>query len=193
MKKYTDSIKIIIVGVLFSFGIGFVFAQWAGPTESPFGGNTPAPVNVGDSTQTKTGTLWVDTFLATAGGFFAQGPAEFGGTITIGGGEPGAGKVLVAEDSAGAAVWSGVESFSCQRRSGISSNSSTASVSCVPGEILTGGGGDCGNRTINYSRPHATQQRWEVQCSQLSTSVSATAICCLPQLRFLDTQGPEQP
>lgn len=192
MKKYLTSVKIVILAGILSVGVGFVLAQWTPPGQPFPDGNPPAPVNVGLSEQVKEGSFWAN-FIGSQGPAYVAGNFEVGSRLTIAGGDPGAAKILVAENNEGLVAWSRVSSFSCERRTSTSANASTASVSCVPGEILTGGGGDCGNRTMNYSRPHATQGRWEVQCAQLATSVSATAICCEPNLRFLDVGGPMQP
>lgn len=186
MKKYITTAKIIVLGVALSVGAGLVFAQWQDPTSSPFGGNTPAPINVGPDSQTKTGSFWAD-FLGSAGAGFIAGNFEVGNDIIIGGGTPAIGKILFSQDENGTGIWSDAQSFSCVRRSGTAS-ASTVGVSCAPQEILTGGGGDCAGSPILYSRPHDTQARWELQCQQ-SGNIKATAICCLPTLSALDLSG----
>lgn len=56
--KITQNIKAIILGLVLTVGMGYVAAQtFVGPTEAPPGGNTPAPLNIGISPQTKTGPL----------------------------------------------------------------------------------------------------------------------------------------
>src|SRR6056297_395709 len=50
-------------------GYTYIDAQWVGPSTSPTGGNAPAPINVGNNIQTKTGPLGV-------GGLGVYGSAE---------------------------------------------------------------------------------------------------------------------
>lgn len=82
--KVFQTIKIVFLALILSFSFSYVFAQWVGPTGSPPSGNTPAPINVGTSDQTKTGglltifDLWIDSSLGVTGG------AVFGGNVGIG-------------------------------------------------------------------------------------------------------------
>lgn len=59
---------------------GVALAQtWNPPTADPTGGNTPAPINVGDSPQLKEGGLRVNNLLTfLSGGVFSNGTLEFG-------------------------------------------------------------------------------------------------------------------
>ena len=41
------SLKAIILALLLSVGISYLYAAWANPTDTPPNGNTPAPINVG--------------------------------------------------------------------------------------------------------------------------------------------------
>lgn len=56
MKPYTQSFKTILLALILSFGISFVFA-WTGPTTTPPAGNTSAPINTSADTQYKGGGL----------------------------------------------------------------------------------------------------------------------------------------
>lgn len=65
MKNIINALKIIVLAVIFSFSVSLVYA-WVPPTVLPPNGNTPAPINVSDVTQTK------------AGGFNILGPIGIG-------------------------------------------------------------------------------------------------------------------
>lgn len=60
MKSFSSYIKFgipgIIVGILISTGVQFVFS-WTGPTQAPPNGNTDTPLNVSAVDQTKAGSL----------------------------------------------------------------------------------------------------------------------------------------
>jgi hypothetical protein len=47
------------------------FAQWSGPSQTPTGGNTSAPINVGGTPQSKNGSLAVNSFTAWLDSYFA--------------------------------------------------------------------------------------------------------------------------
>lgn len=90
---------VAVAGVLLAFsGTSVAFAQWSGPSASPPGGNTPAPLNIGASTQTKNGGLVVEGLSATVlclpgvaptGGCISTWPAGgSGGTGLTGAGTP---------------------------------------------------------------------------------------------------------
>ncbi|MCR4342706.1 MAG: hypothetical protein NUV40_02230, partial [Patescibacteria group bacterium] len=61
MKKENiiQSIKVITLGLMVAVGLSYAFA-WTAPTSAPPGGNVSAPINVSNTSQTKTGFLWVD-------------------------------------------------------------------------------------------------------------------------------------
>lgn len=65
MNKTLNSIKILTLAMILSFGLQYAFAAWSDPTSSPTGGNTSAPINVSSTTQTKTGGI-----IAWGGGVF---------------------------------------------------------------------------------------------------------------------------
>lgn len=74
MKPYTQSLKTILLALILSFGISFVYA-WTGPTATPPAGNTSAPINTGTGSQYKNGWFtanyietYGDTHLASVGG-----------------------------------------------------------------------------------------------------------------------------
>ena len=58
--KNIKNLPAIVFGVLvLCFAIGFYLFAWTGPSEDPPGGNVDAPINVGSTAQTKTGSLTV--------------------------------------------------------------------------------------------------------------------------------------
>ncbi len=70
--------------------------SWVGPLSSPPDNNTPAPINVSGTSQTKTGALWGD------GGFFTQAGGYFAGVVGIGDATPDGGLKLDVEGNVGA-------------------------------------------------------------------------------------------
>ena len=57
-KELIQSLKIIVLGLVLSFGLSFASAQYTGPTGAPGDGtNAPTPLNVSANNQTKTGGL----------------------------------------------------------------------------------------------------------------------------------------
>ncbi len=57
-QQITNSLKVITLALVLSFGIQFAAAQsWTPPTSAPPGNNTYAPINVGASGQVKDGGL----------------------------------------------------------------------------------------------------------------------------------------
>jgi len=69
--RYT---KLLILALALSLGATLVFA-WTGPIATAPNGNTPTPINVGATSQVKSGGLWLGS-LGTDGG------AIFGGSVT---------------------------------------------------------------------------------------------------------------
>jgi hypothetical protein len=109
----------LAVGVLATvFLIGYFVFAWTEPTQPPPGGNVPAPINVGNDTQYKSGALGIgglfqtdgETHLAITDGDVGIGTTapgaklEVAGQIKITGGSPGTGKVLTS-DASGLASW----------------------------------------------------------------------------------------
>ncbi len=64
MKNTLALIPLIVCFSLLT-GYNFMSAQWSAPTATPPGNNTAAPVNVGATTQAKSGNLAVNIFAAT--------------------------------------------------------------------------------------------------------------------------------
>jgi len=65
LKKLFIKPLITLVSILIVFvGLSYLHAAWQGPTQTAPQGNVPAPVNVGNVTQSKNGNLAVDTLAA---------------------------------------------------------------------------------------------------------------------------------
>lgn len=71
IKNITNTLKIVVLGVVLSLGLSVAYA-WTDPTTSPPDGNVAAPVNVSSVTQTK------------AGGFNILGSIGVGTEIPVG-------------------------------------------------------------------------------------------------------------
>ncbi|OGG60096.1 hypothetical protein A3C86_00895 [Candidatus Kaiserbacteria bacterium RIFCSPHIGHO2_02_FULL_49_16] len=76
MNGFLQSLKILILAIVLSIGVSYVYA-WTGPAATAPGGNILAPVNVSATSQVKSAGLWVGS-LGTDGG------ASFGGGVKIG-------------------------------------------------------------------------------------------------------------
>ena len=63
MKQLIQPIKILILAIVLSIGVSYVYA-WTGPASAPPEGNTPVPINVGATTQVKIGGLGVTNLIA---------------------------------------------------------------------------------------------------------------------------------
>jgi len=57
MKPYLPSLTILSLALMALMTYSFTTAQWISPTQAPTGGNTPPPIEVGNSQQTKTGDI----------------------------------------------------------------------------------------------------------------------------------------
>ena len=91
MKSPFQTLKIsLLVAVLF-LGATYASAAWTPPAQAPTGGNTPAPLNVGNVDQVKNAGLSLDRLLVN-------------GQFRLNDGTQGAGKVLVS-DADGVASW----------------------------------------------------------------------------------------
>ena len=121
MKKTIHYLSTILIAVIALIGVSYVQADWSNPGCGPTGCNTPAPINVGSSEQTKIGTLKVgvvgDAFgsiLNSSGvtlrGLLVNGGAQFNSTIIIPANK-GSNKVLTS-DSNGNATWQASQSSS---------------------------------------------------------------------------------
>lgn len=58
MNKTLQTIKTITLAFVLTLGLSYAYA-WTGPTTTPPGGNTPAPINTSAAAQTKAGQLTV--------------------------------------------------------------------------------------------------------------------------------------
>lgn len=65
MKNITQPLKLIALASILSIGISYVSA-WTAPTVTPPNGNVAAPVNVGNTAQTKTGNLTANYLTASS-------------------------------------------------------------------------------------------------------------------------------
>ena len=77
MQSLSQPLKILILAIILSIGVSYVYADWTGPTLTAPGGNVSSPINVSAMSQVKSGGLWVAS-LGTDGG------ATFGGSVKIG-------------------------------------------------------------------------------------------------------------
>ena len=69
MKNYTQSLKVIALSLMLSFGISFIYAAtWIGPTAPPPGGNIDAPINTSSTAQYKNGSLGLGGLFSGYGG-----------------------------------------------------------------------------------------------------------------------------
>ena len=104
-KQIFGYTKIIILALVLVTAAAYVKA-WTGPTLSPPNGNVPAPINVGNSIQTKLGSLVLNaaTPIQNAVGLTVSGTSIFNGSLQIMDGTQGDGKVLTS-DASGNASW----------------------------------------------------------------------------------------
>ncbi len=74
MKNIVNFIKVGVLAVIVTMGVGYVQAQtWTAPAGAPPGNNVAAPVNVGSLTQIKTGILGVGGLGSNGTGYFSIG------------------------------------------------------------------------------------------------------------------------
>ncbi len=67
----TNMVKIFVLTALVGAGVSFASAAWAPPVSAPTANNPEAPINVGATSQTKTGGIWASFFGTTGGGYFS--------------------------------------------------------------------------------------------------------------------------
>ncbi|KKW08636.1 MAG: pectin methylesterase ce8, nonfunctional [Candidatus Kaiserbacteria bacterium GW2011_GWA2_49_19] len=81
MKQLIQPIKIlilaIVLAIVLSIGVSYVYADWAGHTATAPSGNVSELINTSSEGQTKTGGLWL-------GSLGADGGATIGGSMRIG-------------------------------------------------------------------------------------------------------------
>lgn len=155
--KIIQNIKAIILGLVLTLGMGYVAAQtFTGPTCSPtdvVGCNTPAPLNVGATLQSKAGPL------ATLG-LGVVGDFNF---IPTGLTPPTAGQVLMADNtnaatlSAGKVKWGTVASANVTPGSIVTCSKTVTSVFSGNPGIVGYTAADCGGYTVDSSYYGATK------------------------------------
>lgn len=94
LKKIFSTILVIASFVL---GANVIYS-WTTPPATPPSSDTPAPINVGASTQVKSGSLGID------GNFLVSGNTVITGKLKIADGTQAAGRYLTS-DSDGNASW----------------------------------------------------------------------------------------
>jgi hypothetical protein len=94
--RILETIKIVFLALVLSVGVGYVFASWASAPANPPNNNTDAPINVGSSSQIKTGSLTLTGLLSLLGGLVFN---------PNGSSNPIVGQVLTAQDTAGTVAW----------------------------------------------------------------------------------------
>lgn len=77
MKNITQSLKVIALALVLSFGLSYVYA-WTAPTVTPPGGNVSAPINTSGATQLKDGAFGVTGII------HGYSNAYFDGNVGIG-------------------------------------------------------------------------------------------------------------
>ncbi|MFA6524197.1 MAG: hypothetical protein WC264_02395 [Candidatus Paceibacterota bacterium] len=94
MKKneLLQSVKVIILGLVLSVGIAFVFSAGIGTGSVPPSNNVPGPINTGTLDQIKNGGLSVNAFLV-------AGDSFFNGLVTLGNFIGGGNKPLCVDNS----------------------------------------------------------------------------------------------
>ncbi len=102
-----SSVKILIVALFLSVGVGYIFA-WTGPTTTPAGGNAAAPISAGSSAQTKNGPLTLNFDDSAAIGLKVLGQ------IQMVDGNQASGRVLIS-DGSGVARLGRTERRRCRR------------------------------------------------------------------------------
>ncbi|MCR4330575.1 MAG: tail fiber domain-containing protein [Patescibacteria group bacterium] len=75
--KTLNTVKVIVLAGLLGVGVSLVSAAWQAPVSAPTANNAEAPINVGATTQTKTGGIWAD-FFGTLGGSYFEGDVGIG-------------------------------------------------------------------------------------------------------------------
>lgn len=82
MKTIHHSLKTILLAIILSFGVSFVYS-WTGPTTTPPAGNTTAPINTSTDSQYKNGALGIGGLLKGYSGLVVNGQSSFNSTSGI--------------------------------------------------------------------------------------------------------------
>lgn len=160
MRKIKQSFVSIIIGLALAAGISYA-AQWSGPTANPPDNNTNTPLNVGTSTQYKSGGLGIGgLFRAYSSAIFdgkvgigntaPQADLDVHGSVRISNNTQGDGKVLTSNVS-GDASWQAPQPHGKQRFT--SSGSGTFTVPSGVTKVwvsMAGGGGGGGGGGVAY-------------------------------------------
>jgi hypothetical protein len=107
-KDLLQSLKIIILGLVFCFGTSYLFAAWINPPANPPSSNIDAPINIGTGEQAKgtgdkvAGSLLNINGVLSSNSLVVFGPATVSGSV----------KVISLAD-AGAFTWSTGERSIC--------------------------------------------------------------------------------
>lgn len=117
MPKILNILKFAVPTLVVVLAVNFVLADWTAPvSNTPPAGNTPAPINVGASSQSKLGSLRLNTTIPSLEwGLEVYGISRFFGNLEIGNasfpskvkivdGTQGAGKILTS-DANGLSSW----------------------------------------------------------------------------------------
>ena len=70
LSETLQTVKIIILALILTTGISYVFA-WTGPIQGPPNGNTPAPINVGTTNQVKNAGLGINALSVFGDGYLS--------------------------------------------------------------------------------------------------------------------------
>src|SRR3989338_8629164 len=158
--------EVFKVAVLGGVLLALQVVAFSEPTQTPPGGNVPAPINVGSAQQTKSGGLTVGSLASLGSAFLATNS----GNVCIGGD---------CRTSWPPDGFSQVEYKTCEGSS--STNEVSCTAFCSSGYTLVGGGcrGEQVSRDLYQSVPNAENNGWvcEAQSDYYGNTISGTAIC----------------
>lgn len=161
IKNINLALVLLILFGVFYAGYSFVYA-WTGPTQTAPAGNTPAPINVGAATQSKSGIL-------SLGGLQIPNGATAG--------------LVLTSDTAGNATWqtppSGLTAGTITTRTATVNafRWPAATAQCLSNEVLLSGGGVCSS-SIGWMWIYASipsGNGWYLACDT-SQFIQATAV-----------------
>lgn len=131
------NLKPLLLALVLSIGISYTYAAWSPPTATPTGGNTDAPVNVGNATQVKAGALTVNGLLT------AVANVVVGGTIKVGNIAPSG--TACTSSIAGSIKYDGTDLMGCVDAGGVFNWKSLTATG--------GGGASCPTGTWSRNVP----------------------------------------